>query len=173
MDTPDKAASERQASPHTGSLIPATTQSKLKVLLLTATTVLLILACQTPAETRYLLSIATSSLSALFRLTSPKVSPPDFPPATFHHLAQYSPYFALEPSYVAPPDGCIVDQASILQRHGSRYPTSAAARVIQLTVDKLKRAAFNAGCCAPKLQFLREWQYALGEEDLVPLGIRE
>ena len=172
IGTPDKATagSGSQTSP---PLTAPPSQPRLEVLFLTIA-LLLVLAWYLPAETRPSPSFATSSLASsnLSRARDPS-APPDFPPATFHHLAQYSPYFALESAYVAPPARCTVDQVSILQRHGSRYPTSAAARVIQHTVDKLKRAAFGKGCCSPKLQFLRDWQYTLGEEDLVPLGIRE
>lgn len=181
LDGPSK---ERSSPPNDSSSsskstrpIPYTRAASLmlpkRILLSLLAVLLLFLAVQFAAQTRSFPSIALLSLGNLIRSSTTKAPHPELSSAIFHHLGQYSPYFALEPSYVPLPAGCTVDQVSILQRHGSRYPTSGAAHVIQHTVDKLKRAAFGTGCCAPKLQFLRDWQYALGEEDLVLLGVRE
>lgn len=91
-------------------------------------------------------------------------------PDIFHHLGQYSPYFPVAP-YHPPPSHCSIDQVSILQRHGARWPTSGAARAIHQTLDKIHRG--SALPVDSRLHFLKHYRYELGEEDLVPLGLRE
>ncbi|KAG1762194.1 phosphoglycerate mutase-like protein [Suillus occidentalis] len=69
----------------------------------------------------------------------------------------YSPYYSVE-EYQPPPNGCTITQAStLLQRHGARYPTSGASKEIRSGLQKL-------------LEFLRSYQWHLGEADLVPFG---
>lgn len=57
-----------------------------------------------------------------------------------------------------------------IQRHGARYPTSEVGQHIQKAVDKLKSAQNYSD---PKLLFLRNYTYDLGENDLLPVGALE
>jgi len=98
--------------------------------------------------------------------------PHRFPPAIFHHLGQYSPYFA-PALYQPPPAGCVVDQVSVLHRHGSRYPTEGAARVIRPILARLQEAVKDLAEPCPELEFLKSYTYDLGTEGLVPFGIQE
>ena len=97
---------------------------------------------------------------------------PDLPPSIFRHLGQYSPYFAAA-EYVSPPSHCSIHQVSILQRHGSRWPTRGAGKVIQQTLDKFRTVDFNQPYIHKDVYFLSDYHYTLGEEDLVPLGLQE
>ncbi|KAG2339338.1 acid phosphatase [Suillus weaverae] len=78
----------------------------------------------------------------------------------------YSPYYSVE-EYQPPPDGCSITQVNILQRHGARYPTSGASKEIQASLQKLLNASKYTDM---KLEFLRSYQWHLGEADLVPFG---
>ncbi|KAF8076950.1 phytase [Lyophyllum atratum] len=83
--------------------------------------------------------------------------------------AQYSPYFPVE-VYPSPPDHCQVTQANIIQRHGARYPTSGAGANIVAAVNKLLAAEEYT---EEHLDFLKNYTYRLGEEDLLPFGARQ
>lgn len=109
---------------------------------------------------------------ASFRtLARRSTTPTDHLPARiFQHLGQYSPYFPVA-AYVQPPSHCHIDQVSILQRHGARYPTSGAAKAIRQTLRKLQRQSAIGD--DPQLAFLKSYKYDLGEEELVPLGLHE
>ncbi|KAI0751193.1 phytase [Daedaleopsis nitida] len=78
----------------------------------------------------------------------------------------YSPYFAAEP-YRFPPKSCKIDQVNIIQRHGARFPTSGAADRIKTALDKLDSVEEYTD---PLLDFLKDYTYDLGEDDLVPFG---
>jgi hypothetical protein len=54
-----------------------------------------------------------------------------------------------------------------LQRHGARYPTSGSSKAIRASLRKLQNASeyHDVG-----LEFLRSYQWHLGEADLVPFG---
>lgn len=132
----------------------------------------------------YLHSRHPHALPFLPSLSSPLPQPPNpqpprhstsdqaLPPHIFHHLAQYSPYYTHSP-YLEPPPHCSIDQVSILQRHGARYPTKGATRVITPVLDRLKRILDGLESPCGKLGFLKTYRYELGTEDLVPLGVRE
>ncbi|KAJ3711961.1 histidine phosphatase superfamily [Lentinula raphanica] len=78
----------------------------------------------------------------------------------------YSPYVPIA-EYVAPPEGCEINQVNILQRHGARYPTAGPAASMALAVNKLQNAtAFED----PKLEFVRDYTWKLGISDLVSFG---
>jgi len=56
---------------------------------------------------------------------------------------------------------------SQLQRHGARFPTSGATRVITAALAKLQAAAsYNDS----KLDFMKSYTYGLGKDDLVKYG---
>ena len=94
-----------------------------------------------------------------------------FPPSIFHHLGQYSPYFPVS-DYPPLPTQCTIEQVNILQRHGARYPTKGAASYFRDVVKKLNKAK-PVGEHGGEYAWLKEYQYDLGQEDLVPLGIEQ
>ncbi|KAJ6575775.1 acid phosphatase [Mycena vulgaris] len=81
----------------------------------------------------------------------------------------YSPYFPVE-TYVGPPAGCRVDQVNVLQRHGARFPTSGASASIVSGVNKLQSVQNYTDA---RLDFLKNFTYALGVADLVPFGAHQ
>jgi hypothetical protein len=116
--------------------------------------------------------------------------------------AQYSTYFPVA-KYQPPPRNCKVSQVSgsdeilpinliysgqgqhcmylalfnpqsiqslQIQRHGSRYPTSGAGIAIQVSVARLLGARNYTDS---RLDFLTNYTYELGQDDLVPLGASE
>ncbi|GLB34379.1 putative histidine acid phosphatase family protein [Lyophyllum shimeji] len=91
------------------------------------------------------------------------------PPELRTSWAQYSPYFSVE-EYAGPPRNCRVTQANIIQRHGARYPTLGAGIMIAAAVNKLLSAEDYTD---PRLDFLRNYTYPLGTNDLLPFGARE
>ncbi|KAJ7213563.1 acid phosphatase [Mycena pura] len=78
----------------------------------------------------------------------------------------YSPFFEAG-TYVAPPDGCRIDQ---LQRHGARFPTSGAATTIISGINKLQSVQNYTDA---RLDFLKNFTYSLGVADLVPFGAQQ
>ncbi|KAL0571446.1 hypothetical protein V5O48_010515 [Marasmius crinis-equi] len=87
-----------------------------------------------------------------------------------HLWAQYSPFFPVE-RYDPPPAGCEITQVNILQRHGARYPTTGAAMMIVSAVSKLQDV--KEAIMDPKLLFLKDYEYDLGTDDLVPSGAQQ
>ncbi|KAF9522116.1 histidine phosphatase superfamily [Crepidotus variabilis] len=81
----------------------------------------------------------------------------------------YTPYFSVEP-YKPPPPDCKITQVNIIQRHGARYPTSQAGPHIQAAVAKLQSVSEYKD---KRLDFLKNYTYTLGVEDLVPFGALE
>jgi hypothetical protein len=71
------------------------------------------------------------------------------------------------------PDGCQVEQAHVLHRHGSRYPTSEAIDYGTIYAFFLKILVIlstgNSSFTGP-LSFLNTWTLRLGYESLVPNG---
>ncbi|KAI5475903.1 acid phosphatase, phytase [Pseudohyphozyma bogoriensis] len=84
------------------------------------------------------------------------------------NLGAYSPYAAAG-TYPAPPVGCTIDQVNILQRHGARFPTASAGKKIEASVAKLKTAT----SFSTLLDFVPEYTYALGADDLNPFGAQQ
>ena len=54
-----------------------------------------------------------------------------------------------------------------IQRHGARFPTLGAAARIAISLTKLQSATHYTD---PRLQFLTNYTYNLGVDDLVPFG---
>ena len=102
---------------------------------------------------------------------TPCQSSTNLPSHIFHHLAQYSPWFPAG-KYPDPPQGCSIDQVNIIHRHSSRYPTAGAGRIIEASIDRLQEAIQNKGKDS-SLAWMLDYQYTLGADDLVQLGIRE
>ncbi|KAI9070321.1 acid phosphatase [Trametes sanguinea] len=80
--------------------------------------------------------------------------------------AQYSPWHPLD-KYRAPPAGCNITQVHILQRHGARYPNAEDGQNYSRAVDHLASADKFRD---KRLKFLKEYEYDLGADDLVPFG---
>ncbi|RPD81346.1 phytase [Lentinus tigrinus ALCF2SS1-7] len=80
--------------------------------------------------------------------------------------SMYSPYFAAG-TYEAPPDGCLVDQVNQIQRHGARFPTSGAATRIKAALSKLQSVTDSTDSL---LEFVEDYTYDLGQDNLVPFG---
>ncbi|KAJ8517733.1 hypothetical protein ONZ45_g5115 [Pleurotus djamor] len=83
--------------------------------------------------------------------------------------AQYAPFFPVE-KYKSPPSSCQITQVNILQRHGARFPTANAGARIQSAIQKLQSAPTFVD---PSLEFLRNFTYSLGTDDLVLSGAAE
>ena len=100
--------------------------------------------------------------------------------------ANTSPYYPAAPFEGSTRKGCVVSQVNIvsrdpylcrtfvnvhssfkLQRHGARYPTPQLASAITAVLAKLQAvASYND----TKLDFIRNYTYDLGEDDLVRFG---
>ncbi|KAF8555585.1 acid phosphatase [Imleria badia] len=83
--------------------------------------------------------------------------------------AAHSPYFSAA-EYTAPPERCEVVQVNLLQRHGTRFPTAKNSKKIKTPLQKLKNAGSYSG---KKYQFLKEFEWDLGVDALLPLGVKE
>ncbi|KAJ7618166.1 acid phosphatase [Mycena polygramma] len=81
----------------------------------------------------------------------------------------YSPFFEAG-TYIAPPDGCQIDQVNLLQRHGARFPTSGAATTIVSALSKLQGVQNYTDA---RLDLLQTFTYSLGVADLVPFGAQQ
>ncbi|KAI9822640.1 MAG: hypothetical protein M1827_000359 [Pycnora praestabilis] len=96
------------------------------------------------------------------------------------YWGQISPYAANPEAYfgvenVGVPDGCQIEQAHLLQRHGNRFPTSGsddggnderfASKVMNFT-----SAANLSGSFFGPLTFLNTYKYIMGESYLTGLG---
>ncbi|KAI0629941.1 acid phosphatase [Trametes polyzona] len=79
---------------------------------------------------------------------------------------QYSPWRALD-KYHGPPAGCNITQVHILQRHGARYPNAEDGENYAKAVEHLASADKFRD---ERLKFLKEYEYGLGADDLVPFG---
>ncbi|WFD20871.1 hypothetical protein MCAP1_003125 [Malassezia caprae] len=94
----------------------------------------------------------------------------------FEHMGPLTPYKSAQfagadnARYLATPKAangtCALSQVHILHRHGARYPTQGAPT--QLV--KALLAARNKLTFSGPLEFLKTYEYRLGEELLVPLG---
>lgn len=74
------------------------------------------------------------------------------------------------------PDGAEIVQLQMLSRHGARYPTNGAGSNVKLFGDRIAEAKSKAGSAfnpTGPLEFLKDWQYQLGYEILVPKGRQE
>ncbi|KAJ7153117.1 acid phosphatase [Mycena crocata] len=81
----------------------------------------------------------------------------------------YSPFFTAG-TYPALPAGCSIDQVNLIQRHGARFPTSGASTNIISGITKLQSIQ---NFTDSRLDFLKNFTYALGVADLVPFGAQQ
>ncbi|KAG6105711.1 hypothetical protein E4U31_001257 [Claviceps sp. LM219 group G6] len=85
---------------------------------------------------------------------------------------QYTPYSAALPNLVESevPRGCKVTFASVLSRHGSRYPTSQKSHEYHKLVERIRR---NVRTYGRGYGWIRNFEYPLGENDLTTTGRNE
>ncbi|KAH9849480.1 acid phosphatase [Lenzites betulinus] len=95
-----------------------------------------------------------------------RAPPLGVPRSLTNKWAQYSPWHALD-KYRDPPAGCNITQVNILQRHGARYPNAEDGEVYATGVEHLSSAEKFRD---KRLKFLKEYEYQLGADDLVPFG---
>ncbi|TFY68545.1 hypothetical protein EVJ58_g941 [Rhodofomes roseus] len=76
--------------------------------------------------------------------------------------AEDTPYFPVA-DYVAPPSNCEIDQ---LERHGARYPKKSPTKKIKSALKKLQKVTITE----TSMQFISNFTYDLGEDDLTPYG---
>lgn len=81
-----------------------------------------------------------------------------------HQWGPYSPWFPVG-KYQSPPKECQIVQVNVLHRHGARYPTEDDE--YDTSVKKLTSARKYRDHA---LQFLEDYEYTLGEEELLPFG---
>ena len=84
---------------------------------------------------------------------------------------KYSPYFSA-PSIIesAIPKGCEVTFAQVLSRHGSRYPTSHKSEAYGALVNRIQNSVQSF---AEGYEFIRDYKYKLGSDDLTEFGEME
>ena len=80
--------------------------------------------------------------------------------------AQYSPWRAVE-AYRAPPEGCVITQVNLLERHGARYPTDDAEVDIKAALEKMQAMGAYSD---EKFGFIHDFVYDLGTEELISFG---
>jgi hypothetical protein len=85
-----------------------------------------------------------------------------------HFWGQYSLYFSV-PSEVPPepPKGCSITFAQILSRHGGRDPTFGKSIWYNYIINKIHQ---NAEAYEGEFAFLKDYQYALGADQLTAAG---
>ncbi|EJD01736.1 phosphoglycerate mutase-like protein [Fomitiporia mediterranea MF3/22] len=98
--------------------------------------------------------------------TAPITPPLDIPENIQHSWGAYTPYFSTA-EYKAPPKHCRITQVNIIQRHGARFPTSGSTERI---LSALKKIQSSPSFKDQRLEFLRNYTYDLGSDNLVPFG---
>ncbi|TWU75545.1 hypothetical protein ED733_006045 [Metarhizium rileyi] len=88
------------------------------------------------------------------------------------HWGQYSPYFSAHKGSIKPdiPPGCEVTFASILSRHGSRYPTAGKSKAYKDMVERIQQDVKDFGKGS---EFLKDYKYNLRSDDLTAFGEQE
>ncbi|KAI0302216.1 phosphoglycerate mutase-like protein [Russula brevipes] len=92
-----------------------------------------------------------------------------FPEGVLRNWGQYSPYIPVA-EYIPPPPGCIINQVNLLQRHGARWPTSDRGAGYKSTIEKLQGVKHYK---KKYLDFLKDFTWDFGAEDLLPLGVNQ
>ncbi|KAA1469415.1 acid phosphatase [Dentipellis sp. KUC8613] len=99
----------------------------------------------------------------LWKTKTPDLGLPD---SFMKRWAQYAPWMPAE-AYTPPPSGCSVTQVNLIQRHGARFPTASSGKEFRAAVEKLLVVEKYK---ADELEFLNDFVYDMGEEDLIPFG---
>ena len=92
-------------------------------------------------------------------------------PSITHSWGQYSPFFSV-PSKIDPsvPATCSVTFAQILSRHGARDPTASKTKTYSNLISRIHSSATSYG---PGFEFLRDFAYTLGADQLTAFGQAE
>ncbi|GAA5851743.1 hypothetical protein JCM9279_004391 [Rhodotorula babjevae] len=114
-----------------------------------------------------LVALASTASTQAAAIPATVVNP--LPSYISQHLGPYTPWFPVG-DYEAPPASCQLEQVSILQRHGARFPTASAGKKYAASVAKLQQ---NATSLAGNLQFVKSYTYSLGADTLTPLGAQQ
>ncbi|ODQ67936.1 phosphoglycerate mutase-like protein [Nadsonia fulvescens var. elongata DSM 6958] len=96
-----------------------------------------------------------------------------------HHWGSYSEYYTggsnfpgINSDGLGIPDQCILNQVHALHRHAERYPTTGASKPMVKLAQKLQNYLKNSTSePLPQFEFLKTWNYTLGEELLTPKGV--
>lgn len=92
------------------------------------------------------------------------------------YLSPYTPSPGFGVNEWPMPAGAEIVQLQMLSRHGARYPTGGTGSNVKLFGDRIAEAKSKAGSAfnpTGPLEFLKDWQYQLGYEILVPKGRQE
>lgn len=96
-------------------------------------------------------------------------------PEISHYWGQYSPYFNVsQDDDTAPsgdlPAGCSLTFVQVLSRHGARDPTASKTAIYNATVQRIQSSATSYGT---GYEFLRDYEYTLGADQLTSFGQQE
>lgn len=94
-------------------------------------------------------------------------------PSLTHNWGQYSPYFSVaSESSISEntPPGCEVDFVSLINRHGSRFPTASKSTTYNATIAQIKK---NVKSFTGKYAFLKDFVYNLSSDNLTVFGQQE
>jgi len=88
-----------------------------------------------------------------------------------HSWGQYSPFFSV-PSEIDPvvPPGCTIVTAQMVSRHGARFPTKNKSDIYNKTIKRIQQSVTEYG---PGFEFIKDYSYNLGAEDLTLFGERQ
>ncbi|KAK2595912.1 hypothetical protein QQS21_006507 [Conoideocrella luteorostrata] len=88
------------------------------------------------------------------------------------HWGQYSPYFSAPHGSIKPevPSGCEVNFASVLSRHGSRYPTENKSKAYKKLIERIQKDVKNFG---KGFEVIKQYKYTLGVNNLTSYGENE
>ncbi|OIW31692.1 3-phytase A [Coniochaeta ligniaria NRRL 30616] len=88
-----------------------------------------------------------------------------------HSWGQYSPFFSV-PSEIdaSVPASCTVTFAQILSRHGARDPTASKTKTYSNLISRIHSSVTSYG---PGFEFVRDYSYALGADQLTAFGQQE
>jgi hypothetical protein len=92
-------------------------------------------------------------------------------PSVSHSWGQYSPFFSVPSDLDASIEQeCEITFAQILSRHGARDPTASKSRAYNDTISRIHSSATAYG---PGYEFIRDYKYALGADQLTLFGQKE
>ncbi|KAL7411861.1 histidine phosphatase superfamily [Mrakia frigida] len=90
------------------------------------------------------------------------------------NLGNLSPYHVPDSDYTLElPETCVVDQVSLMQRHGSRLPLASEQIYSQNVSDLFKANASLLANVSGKYEFLKTWTTKQGHDDLTAPGRKQ
>ncbi|KAM4064722.1 histidine phosphatase superfamily (branch 2) domain-containing protein [Hirsutella rhossiliensis] len=119
--------------------------------------------------------LAVLALAPIYGLAPPKVEGcgasgycPDPSP---HVWGQYSPFFSAPSTIDATtPTDCRLTFGLVLSRHGSRFPTASKTEAYRSLLDRVQSSVQEYGV---GYEFIKDFVYGLGSDELTPLGQME